>query len=62
MYDIKKKLECKCSSRDFSILDQRNTDIDLGNGTINLTLDVKCDQCGNVARELVEAIIVDIRY
>lgn len=61
MCKIKKKLECKCGSSNFSILDQRNTDIDLGDGTIRLALDVECDECGNRTRELVEAIIIDIR-
>ena len=61
MYGIKKTLVCQCGSKEFSILDQRNTDIDLGNGIINLALDVECDQCKKRTRELVEAIIIDIR-
>lgn len=60
MYSEKKTLECECGSKNFSVLDQRNTDIDLGNGTINIALDVECDKCGERTRELVKAIIVEI--
>lgn len=57
----KKELICECGSNEFSIIDQRNTDIDLGKGTIDLALDVECDNCQKRTRQLVKSIIVEIK-
>lgn len=57
----KKELICECGFKDFTIIDQRNTDIDLGKGTIDLALDVECENCQKRTRQLVKSIIIEIK-
>lgn len=58
--NIKKILVCKCGYKSFSVIDQVNTDIDLGNGSISMRLDVECDSCGEITRETIDAVITDV--
>lgn len=59
--NIEKTKTCRCGYKSFSIIDKINTDINIGEGTINMIVDVECDSCGFVTREEIDAIITDIK-